>query len=47
MSYWAKEAKKPWTKQGALAETNTAQQETKFRNYTMLCDEIRDIIKQG
>ena len=47
MSYWAKDAKKPWTKQGALAETNTAQQETKFRNYTMLCDEIRDIIKQG
>lgn len=47
MSYWAKEAKKPWTKQGALAETNTAQQETKYRNYTILCDEIRDIIKQG
>ena len=47
MSYWAKEAKKPWTKQGALAETNTAQQETKYRNYTLLCDEIRDIIKQG
>lgn len=47
MSYWAKEAKKLWTKEGALAETNTAQQETKYRNYTMLCDEIRDIIKQG
>lgn len=47
MSYWAKEAKKKWTKEGALAETNTAQQETKFRNYTLLCDEIRDIIKQG
>lgn len=47
MSYWAKEAKKPWSKEGALAETNTAQQETKFRNYTMLCDEIRDIIRQG
>ena len=44
---WAKEAKKKWTKEGALTETNTAQQETKFRNYTLLCDEIRDIIKQG
>lgn len=47
MSYWAEAAKKPWTKEGALAKTNTAQQETKYRNYTMLCDEIRDIIKQG
>ena len=47
MSYWAKEAKKPWSKEGALDETNTAQQETKFRNYTILCDEIRDIIRQG
>lgn len=47
MSYWAKNAKKPWTKEGALSEINTAQQETKFRNYTLLCDEIRYIIKQG
>lgn len=47
MSYWAKEAKKPWSKEGALAETNTAQQETKYRDYTILCDKIRDIIKQG
>ena len=47
MSYWAKEAKKLWSKEGALAETNTAQQETKYRNYTILCDEIRDIIRQG
>lgn len=47
MSYWAKDAKKLWTKEGALAETNTAQQETKFRNFTLLCDEIRDIIRQG
>lgn len=47
MSYWADNAKKQWTKEGALAETNTAQQETKYRNYTLLCDDIRDIIKQG
>lgn len=47
MSYWAKEAKKLWTKEGALSETDTVRQETKYRNYTMLCDEIRDIIRQG
>lgn len=47
MSYWAKNAKKQWSKQGALEETDTAQQETKFRNYTRLCDEIREIIRQG
>jgi len=47
MSYWAKDAKKQWTKEGALAETGSAQQRTKFRNYTLLCDEIRDIIRQG
>lgn len=47
MSYWAKDAKKRWSKEEALKETNTAQQETKYRNYTMLCDEIRDIIRQG
>jgi len=44
MSYWAKDAKKHWTMEGALAETNTTQQETKFKNYTILCDDIRDII---
>ncbi len=47
MSYWAKEAKKLWTKEGALAETNTSQQETKYRKYKLLCNEIRGIIKQG
>ena len=47
MSYWAEAAKKPWTKEGALAKTNTAQQETKFRNYTKLCDEIREIINEA
>lgn len=47
MSYWAKDAKKKWLKEDALNETNTTQQDTKFRNYTRLCDEIRDIIEQG
>lgn len=47
MSYWAQHAKKQWDIKNALEETNTAQQETKFRNYTLLCDEIRDIIRQG
>ena len=47
MSYWAEAAKKPWTKAGALAKTNTAQQETKFRNYTILCEAIRDIINEA
>lgn len=47
MSYWADKAKKLWTMEGALTETNTAQQETKFRSYTKLCDEIRNIIIKG
>jgi hypothetical protein len=47
MTYWVSEAKKLWTKQGALAETNTAQQETKFRNYTNLCNSIRVIINNA
>ena len=47
MSYWAKEAKKKWSKEKALEETNTPQQETKFRNYMKLCDEIRDIINEA
>lgn len=47
MSYWAKAAKKQWSKEEALKETNTAQQETKFRDYTQLCDKIREIIIQG
>ena len=47
MSYWAKEAKMRWSKERALSETNTAQQETKFKNYTQLCEKIRDIINKG
>lgn len=47
LSYWAVKAKTKWTQEGALAETDTKQQETKFKNYTRLCEEIRDIIRQG
>lgn len=47
LTYWVSEAKKPWTKEGALAETNTTQQETKFRNYTKLCEDIREIINEA
>ena len=47
MSYWAKDAKKKWSVEKALEETNTAQQETKFRNYTSLCDDIREIINKA
>lgn len=47
MSYWAKAAKKQWSKEEALKETNSSQQATKFRDYTQLCDKIREIIRQG
>ncbi len=47
MSYWAKEAKKLWTLPNALSETNTPQQESKFRNYTLLCEDIRNIINEA
>ncbi len=47
LSYWADKAKKRWVKEDALKEKNTQQQETKFRDYTLLCDEIRDIINKG
>ena len=47
MTYWVSEAKKPWTKEGALAEINTTQQETKFRIYTKLCEDIREIINEA
>lgn len=47
MSYWAKNAKIKWTKEGALNVTNTTQQETKFRHYIQLCNDIRDIINEA
>lgn len=47
MSYWAEAAKNKWTLEGALAKTNTVQQETKFRNYMDLCFEIREIINKA
>lgn len=47
MTYWAREAKKLWTMKGALEETDTQQQETKFRKYTSLCDKIREIINEA
>ena len=47
MSYWVIAASKQWTKEGALAETNSKQQETKYRDYIQLCEEIRDIINEA
>ena len=47
MSYWAESAKKRWKKEDALAKTNTTQQETKFGNYTKLCEDIREIINEA
>lgn len=47
MSYWAKKAKVQWTKEGALSVTNSSQQITKFRDYSQLCDEIREIINDA
>ena len=47
MSYWVTAAGKQWTKEGALEETNSKQQETKYRDYIQLCEEIRDIINEA
>jgi len=47
MSYWVTAAGKQWTKEEALAETNSKQQETKYREYTLLCEEIREIINEA
>ena len=47
LSYWAKTGNRKWTKEEAVAAHNTAQQETKFRNYIKLCDDIREIINEA
>lgn len=47
MSYWAQQAKSQWSIQAATTHTDTAQQETKYRNYMHLCSEIREIINEA
>ena len=47
MSYWADTPKRKWSKEEALARINTAQQETKLKNYCKLCDDIKGIIDKA
>jgi len=47
LSYWAINAKKKWVEQEALNETDSKQQEKKFKDYNRLCYSIYDIISEA
>ena len=47
LSYWAINAKKEWLEREALKETNSKQQENKFKDYKRLCYSIYEIIREA
>lgn len=47
MQYWAQHAKYVWRLEDALKYKNSKQQESKYREYSILCDQILEILKKG
>lgn len=47
MEYWADKAKYVWRLEEALKYKNSKQQENKYKDYIILCDQIREIIDKG
>lgn len=47
MEYWAEKAKYVWQLEEALKYKNSKQQEHKYKDYIILCDQIREIIDKG
>ncbi len=47
MEYWAQKAKYVWSLEEALKYNNSKQQKSKYRDYTSLCDQIREILNKG